>query len=356
MPKLPVTQPEVSGSEPVRKLHAAGAGASGRSDISQQISDHGMDAAAMAQPAGGDKPKRITVTYSELDTFRQCALKHQLSYTEGWRKTPQPGSPLSRGSLFHNVMEVHYTWLQRDPNADLQEIQAFIRKHLLMNTQDPDVDQVLVDWIYEGYLECYGRDPNWEILEVEGAHRVPLGPPDSQFMLAFKLDLLVRQRNTGQIWLVDHKTARDFTRQTEIDIDDQFGLYSWGLRQLGIDVMGTIRSDSRTQRNKTKPMTMDQRFRRVPTFRTKIELAHLARDAYDCALSAYSADKVVYSSPAPDRCTWRCDYLQPHLLMRKGIELETSLPDYGYSRSDVKHQEYAENPLLDLIPVPPVKK
>jgi hypothetical protein len=293
----------------------------------------------------------ITVTYSEMDSFRQCPLKHKLSYIEGWRKTPMPGSPLTRGSLWHNVMEVHYTWLQRNPNADLEEIRAFVRKHLLLNVAEPDVDQVLVDWMYDGYIENYGRDIDWEIVEVEKAYRVRLGPPSSQFRLAMKIDLLVRDRRTKQLWLVDHKSAKDFTRQTEIDIDDQFGLYSWGLRQMGIDVMGTIRSDARTQRNKTKPMTMDNRFRRVPTFRTKVELARIAADAYDCARSAYSAHRVVYSSPAPDRCTWRCDYLQPHLLMRKGIDLETSLPDYGYARSNVKHQEYAENPLLALIPV-----
>ena len=293
----------------------------------------------------------ITVTYSELDTFRQCALKHNLSYVQGWRQVAKPGSPLTRGSLYHNVMEVHYTWLKRDPEADLREIQAFVRKHLLFNNPVADVDQVLVDWMYDGYIECYGRDPGWEILEVETAYRTPLGPPSSPFRLAMKLDLVVRDKMTEQLWLVDHKTAKDFTRQTEIDIDDQFGLYTWGLRQQGMDIMGTIRNDCRTQRNKTKPMTMDQRFRRVKTFRTKVELANIAADAYDCARAAYGEGRVIYSSPAPDRCTWRCGYLQPHLMRRKGIPFETSLPDFGFVISNEKHQEYAANPLLELIPV-----
>lgn len=297
------------------------------------------------------KVEPVVVTYSELDTFRQCPLKHKLSYVEGWREEPKVGSPLSRGALWHNAMELHYTWLRRHPNIELSQIRKFVGKHLLIDPQtgEQNEDQRLVEWMLEGHHQCYAKDPQWELVEIEAAHRVRLGPPNSRFYLQFKIDLLVRDKRTNQLWLVDHKSARDFSRQVEIDIDDQFGLYTWGLRQLGVDVMGTIRSDARTQRNKGQ-MTMDQRFRRVPTFRTNVELNRIAADAYDCARSAYSGHRVVYSAPAPDRCAWRCSYLQAHLMIRKGFELNQALVDFGFQRSETKHREYAANPLLDLIP------
>ncbi len=293
----------------------------------------------------------IVVTYSELDSFRQCPLKHKWSYIDGWREEAKVGSPLARGSLWHNAMEINYTWLQRHPETELSKIRGFIRNNLLIDPQtgEQNDDQKLVEWMLEGHHQCYAKDAGWEIVQVETAHRVRLGPPNSRFFLQFKIDLLIREKKTKNLHLVDHKSASQFSRKVEIDIDDQFGLYTWGLRQLGYNVMGTIRSDARTQRNKGV-MTMDQRFRRVPTFRTQIELNRIAADAYDCARTAYSSQRVIHSSPAPDRCAWRCSYLQPHLMIRKGFEEEQALTDFGFSQQTTKHMEYASNPILDLIP------
>ena len=50
------------------------------------------------------------------------------------------------------------------------------------------------------------------------------------------------------IYLWDHKSAADFTRENEMDIDDQFGLYTAFLRQVGIPIFGTIKSEARTRR------------------------------------------------------------------------------------------------------------
>ena len=260
------------------------------------------------------KQDPIVVTYSELDSFRQCPLRHKWSYMDGWHQPVSVGTPLSRGALWHNALEINYAWIQRQPTVSPGTIRKFIKQHLLVDPQtgDQNEDQVLVEWMLQGHHEAYGKDEQWELVEIEAAHRVKLGPPGSRFYLQFKIDLLIRDRKTGQMWLVDHKSAKDFSRKTEIDIDDQFGLYTWGLRQLGVDVMGTIRSDARTQRNKG-PMPLENRFRRVPTFRTQVELNRIAADAYDCARTIYNSQRVVHSSPAPDRCTWRCSFLQPHL-------------------------------------------
>lgn len=295
--------------------------------------------------------EKIIITFSELDSYRQCPLKWYWAYNQGWREEAKPGTALSRGSLWHEAMELNYVWLQRDPNAELSTIRRWITAKLLVDpeTGEQNDDQRLVEWMLQGHHEAYGRDENWEIIEVEAAHRVRLGPPTSRFYLQFKLDLLVRDRKSKQLLLVDHKSARDFSRKVEIDVADQFGLYSWGLRQLGMEVMSTIRSDARTQRNKAY-MPLDTRFRRVPTFRTSKELNIIAADAYDCARMAYNAQGVIYSSPDPNLCSWKCQFLQPHLMVRKGFEPEQTLTDFGFSRSTTKHREYETNPLLEEIP------
>lgn len=307
----------------------------------------------------------IVITYSEMDTFRQCPLKHKWSYRDRWVKPAKDGSALSRGSLWHEVMEVHYTWLQRfgdrrkaDPAGLLADIREFVHVHLLYDEQAKQTeDQVLVEWMYDGYVERYGTDPNWEILAIESAGQVRLPVPGKpkargRYWLRFKIDMVIRDRTTGQVWIVDHKSAKDFTRQTEIDIDDQFGLYTFALRMLGIQSFGFIRSDARTQRNKG-PMELDNRFRRLPTFRSDVELRAIAEDVYHTAVAAWGGNqqgRVWYSSPAPDRCSWRCDFRETHLAVRKGIAEKHALPDFGFEVNERKHREYGENPVLLAIP------
>lgn len=297
-------------------------------------------------------PKSATVvTYSELDTYRQCPLKHQWSYIDRWREEPKEGSALARGSLWHAVMETHYWLIKIYPKISPEALLQFALQYWLTdpNSGSQTDDQVLITWMYEGYLENYGKDLDWKLVAIEQAGRVPLPNPSggrSRFHLQFKVDLIVA--DTRGVWLVDHKSARDFSRQTEIDIDDQFGLYSWALMQLGLPVIGTIRSDARTQRNKG-PMELDNRFRRVPTFRTTKELENLALDAYQSAQAAYSKNTPVHSSPAPDRCSWRCSYLNQHLLIRKGFDVELTMKDFGFAQSAEKHREYGESSVVTAL-------
>lgn len=265
------------------------------------------------------------------------------------------GTPLSRGSLWHLVLECHYTWVQRfGKNVAVNPAFLFnwAKENLLYDEAGrQNEDQEKVEWLYDGHLDCYGVDPDWEVLEVETAKYALLPVPEGspRVWLRFKVDLVVRDRTTGRVWLVDHKSARDFSRQVEVDLDDQFGLYTWALRQLGYPVFGTVRSDARTQRNKS-PMTLEQRFRRVETFRTDLELENLARDAAATAQAAWG-DTPLHSSPAPDRCSWRCDFLQAHLLYRKGVaDEETVLRDFGFQVNERKHREYEEDPVVSRVP------
>lgn len=302
-------------------------------------------------------PADLVVTYSELDSFRQCPLKHHWSYRDRWVEEAKPGSALSRGSLWHLVMECHYTWVQRYHGKGLtvEFLRQWMAQHLLFDQAGgQNDDQVLVEWMYDGYLECYGLDDRWRVDLIEYDNQVPLPAPDGgpPIDLRFKIDLLVRDSANDQLWLVDHKSARDFSRQTEIDLDDQFGLYSWALRKLGYPVVGTVRSDARTQRNKG-PMRPDQRFRRVYTYRTDHELDNIARDAYAVARAAWfgGQDRTLYSSPLTFTCSWRCSFVQPHIELRKGTaDEQTLMQDFGFSRSDKKHREYDQDPVVATIP------
>ncbi len=103
-----------------------------------------------------------------------------------------------------------------------------------------------------------------------------------------------------------------------------------------------IRSDARTRRNKG-PMQLSDRFRRVQTFRGERELENIAADALHTAQAAYREGNPVYSSPDPQQCGWKCDFLEPHLAARKGqASMPVILKDFGFHQREAKHQEYTK--------------
>lgn len=293
------------------------------------------------------------VTYSELDIFRQCPLKHRWAYDLLMTKEQPEGSPLAKGSLWHNVMETYYYERANGVRSAPAELLARDRHLLTEMGEYTGADAELIEWMLQGYCEFYGPDDDWEILAVELSGMIPLGgvygdsvpASQPQIWLQYKIDLLVREISTGRIWIVDHKTASAFSQQVEIDLDDQFGLYTWALRQAGIKVFGFIRSDARTQRNKG-PMKLEDRFRRVPTHRTDIELENIRQDALETAREMRQP-RGTRSAPDPRQCVWKCDFLQAHLMFRKTDRAKRTevdiLEGFGFAPRELRHREYESN-------------
>lgn len=289
--------------------------------------------------------KAITVSYSELDTGRQCPLKHTLAYKQRWSKPPQVGSPRSNGTAWHLVLQAHYESLKSTQDEIGTALPA---ERLLLAAQDvlpvlasfPDEQRELIEWMYAGYVEKYGVDDNWHILAVEYAPVVPLlneAGKKTRFRLKMKIDLVVYDWFTRTIDLVDHKGNQNLQREKEIDLDDQFGLYTWGMRQLGKKVQKSIYSGARTQRNKTTPQPLDTRFKRTPMYRTDKELDNLALDAWRAAVALYRQG-APYSAPDPQTCGWKCDFRDAHLLMRKGVASPpVILTDLGFVQDWTRH-------------------
>lgn len=301
------------------------------------------------EPADGD----IIVSYSELDTYRQCPLKHLLAYKQRWVKPTEPGSPLSKGSLWHVVMEAHYNSLKADQDANrprsLSRAWSAVEPFLFLEGGKQSEDQVLIQWMYEGYVDQWGTDEQWVLLAVEYKLQERLEASDV-FLLKGKLDLIVQDRKTGHIWIVDHKSGQNLPGEFELDLDDQFGLYQWLMSGRGLKIMGAIHNAARTQRNLgdwpeppkgKKPQTLEERHRRTPLNRGKKELDNIALDAYAVAQHAYPDTRdnppPVYSSPDVRQCGWKCDYKEIHLLARKGRPLDVVLPQYGFEQNFERH-------------------
>ncbi len=269
-------------------------------------------------------PDPIVVSYSELDTYRQCPHKHALAYKSRWTR-PTKSPALTKGTAWHAVMEAHYNAIAelKNPGHTSYIIRAFD------SIDDPEV-RSLITWMYDGYRRLYGLDPEWKVESVEQTYVVPLPTPSgrkSRFHLKMKIDLVVEWK--GNRWVVDHKSGKDLPKSKMLEFDDQFGLYTWGLQALGLDVFGSIHNAARTFRPappkerkdgtvaEPKPdQPLASRFHRTPLYRTDDELRQVALDAYHTARRAYN-DDVGERHPNPDTCQWRCDYPEACLHGRK---------------------------------------
>lgn len=274
-------------------------------------------------------------------------MKWQLAYQERWT-APEAKPALARGTLWHQVMEGHYRTVQAaqrsgDWTGTEDALKRSAAQLLLDQGGNPKNDECeLVAWMYEGHLQQYGLDEGWEIIAVE--HRSSAYLPTeagtrSRFRLKVRADLIVRDLTDRRIDLVDHKSGKDLPTKKVLDIDDQFGLYTWAYRQLGKRIFAAIHSAARTQRNKSKPQPLDERFSRTMMFRSDAELDEIALDAYRTMRAAYRPDNGVqpYSSPNPDQCKWRCDFLDAHLAARKGSDLRLYLTDIGHRQVFERH-------------------
>lgn len=319
----------------------------------------------LVEPEEGD----IVVSYSELSTYRSCPLKHMLAYKERWSKPPEEGSPLSKGTLWHDVMEIHYTALKNIQDGVWGEQQGLDHAaraiaDILWDQQTGEQSELqsLIWWMYQGYVEKYGRDEHWEILAVEQKFQARLRGPDgpSPYILKGKLDLVVRDRKTRKIWVIDHKSGANLPNEEDLDMNDQFALYIWLMNQAGIPVIGAIHSANRTTRNagdrpenqdpetgeplkaSTKKQTLDQRMKRTLLSRGAHELENVARDAWATAVNAYPEavgrePLPIYSNPDTMPFTWKGEWRDVYLMARKGRNIRAVLKELGFEQNFERH-------------------
>lgn len=303
-------------------------------------------------------PTPIIVSYSELDTFRQCPLKHHLAYKMRYKKPPKSDSALAKGSLYHAVMELHFRMLKAEQDLYgragriplkreaplLEEIHVAVKEMLFDDRTGEYVSDVhdLIHWMYQGYVEKWGINREWRIVAIEHQIVTPLRDARgrrTRYHIKCKIDLLIRERSTGNLWVIDHKSGANLPTQMDLEIDDQFGLYTWAMREVGRPVQGSIHLGNRTQRNKSF-MPLDTRMGQTYLNRGEAELTNLALDAYYAAYAAYppkGSQPARYSSPDPRNCGWKCDFKEPHLLMRQGRNPDKVLKEYGFVIDKTRH-------------------
>ncbi len=186
---------------------------------------------------------KTLLTYSALNTFRNCPRKYKNRYLDSLRPRERPEA-LSFGSVIHTAIELWYR--SSDTESRLRDVLAYINDASKNRAVDPNL---MIQWhlataMIRGYAERYATE-EFEVVEVEkefvGEIRNPdTGRQSQTFRIAGKVDGIVHCHDG--LYLLEHKTAStvDASYLDKLWTDTQIALYCYYLRELGYPIVGVI--------------------------------------------------------------------------------------------------------------------
>ena len=186
---------------------------------------------------------KTLLTYSALNTFRNCPRKYKNRYVDNLRPRERPEA-LSFGSVVHTAIELWYR--SQDIESRLRDVLAYIDDAFENRAVDTNL---MIQWhlataMIRGYAERYATE-DFEVVEVEkefvGEIRNPdTGRQSQTFRIAGKVDGIVRCHDG--LYLLEHKTAStvDASYLDKLWTDTQIALYCYYLRELGYPIVGVI--------------------------------------------------------------------------------------------------------------------
>jgi len=196
---------------------------------------------------------------SERTSFKRCRWQWDRNYND--RLRPHEEAPALRfGTLIHKALELRYPpGIKRGPKPAPQFEKLFDKE--LKEAEDTwgfrdsdgewaDAKQLGVNML-EHYVEVYGKDEEWKVLQSEMTFRVPvytpehpdggyMGPRGEQlpkrrvlFYYVGTMDGVWQSRMDGGVWINDYKTTKNDPVKDGIGklvLDEQGTAYwTWGV-------------------------------------------------------------------------------------------------------------------------------
>ena len=301
---------------------------------------------------------------SERGSFKECPQKWQWGNNEGLA-AKRDSNPLWFGQGIHIALAEWYRkGRERGPHpADTWEDFCADEQRFIPMEYDEDERKymdakALGEAMMEGYVEHYGEDDHWDVIATEQTFRLLIADPRQLRKPGDKLKALVRyvgtfdgvyrDLRTGEIFLMEHKTAASIDTQ-HLPLDDQAGSY-WMvatrvLRKQGLigpresisgimyNFMRKGLADDRPRiakgeaLNKNGSVSKNQppaNFLREEIWRSAEERKIMEERIQNEALhmEAFRSGLLpMYKRPTRD-CKWRCEFYKMCLLHEAGADVE----------------------------------
>lgn len=190
------------------------------------------------------------ISQSEADSFLSCERKHYYAFGEKLQPIKY-GAGLSRGIMGHEVLGAYYEPLMSGNSLESAEriAMATLNDFIVHDSSTQTVELVVELQILLG---AYFSDPQrledmrkYEILSVEQIFHVEF----DRYTFPFKPDMIWREKDTGKVFVVDHKFLYNFYKDTDTAIMPQLPKYMGGLMVLGLPVDGVMYNMLRHRKN-----------------------------------------------------------------------------------------------------------
>lgn len=191
---------------------------------------------------------------SERNDFKRCSWLWQETWLKGLRTRRTPTWAWF-GTAIHAALEVRYPVGKERGSVEamLAAFETAVGEETgRIYTEGGNLDEAEVVDAMElgramllGYIEEFGEDQQWEVIHTEQPFQINVPHPTKKgktlVVYCGTWDALMRNVETGEYWIWDHKTRKSFpTNWSFYNINDQAGSYLWVapevLRFLGVDV------------------------------------------------------------------------------------------------------------------------
>lgn len=249
---------------------------------------------------------------SERRAFKRCPQLWWWAWRCGLVPLGQIAPALWLGTGVHIALAKWYCGpgLKRGPEPAqtfaewaADEIQYIKTSNKFGNGKEAVIEEKLVPGrelgiaMLTAYLEEYGRDDSWHVIEPERAGQVDIKDPDYPEQLlaiyAFTYDLVYRDLGTGRVMLGEHKTAASIVT-AHLPLDPQAGSY-WLVAEPHLRQEGLI-----GPRERLYGITYNFLRKALPDTRPIGPTGHRhnkpVKDDYNKALHAYNASRAPHLS------------------------------------------------------------
>jgi hypothetical protein len=279
--------------------------------------------------------EQYRTSYSEMGTFKECRRKWYLSYLQGY-KLQRADRSVARdtGILAHGAFEQYYKQLATDGAEDfaMDWLKAAISEDLgiasasgldgeeMKKVQKAHATALVCVEDYFTWLSETGADQQYEFIGSEVEVEVPSGVEGVSILGI--IDLLARNRETGNLVVMDHKFVASFEQMVQyLHIGEQAPQYAMLVRVHEGDKMrgdvevvwNMIKRNMHT--GKAKPPfyqrysvhvnlpTIQQYWRQV-SGQIK-DMTHMEQ------ILAGGGDPIMVAYPTPTMdCKWKCPFFQ----------------------------------------------
>lgn len=180
------------------------------------------------------------LTKSRLADARTCQRLHAMKYLQGYRPRERARALVIGSTVGEGLDRI---WVNHELVIPELPSDAPVEDYY---------DRARMTAMLLGYQQRWQEEDSvkYEVLGCELEFRCALinpltGRKSETWELAGKLDKLVRERETGEVWVVEHKTtSEDISPGSPywacLRMDTQVSIYHVGARSLGYDVRGVI--------------------------------------------------------------------------------------------------------------------